>query len=498
MDKLKLTIVGMVCVMVIMSSCHPPKEKTAKLIPLKDFFRNPEKSGYQISPDGKYYSYMAPYEKRMNVFVQEMGKKDAIRLTSEKDRDISTYFWKNSNRILYLKDNGGDENFKLYGVNVDGSNLKCYTDFDKVRTQLIDDLEDIPAEVIIGLNKRDPQVFDAYRLNIETGEMKMIAENPGNISGWMTDHDGKLRVATATDGVNTSILYRETENDKFKVVLTTNFKESVNPVFFTFDNKNVYAVSNLGRDKSAIVEFDIAKGKEIKEIYKNADYDVSDVSYSRLRKVLTSASYVSWKTENYFFDDETKKMNDRFTKEFGNKEIFITGNTKAEDKFIVRTVSDRSKGTYYIYDKKTDKLDSIHTVAPWLDENELAEMKPIEYKSRDGLTIHGYLTLPKGKEAKNLPVVINPHGGPWYRDQWVFNSEVQFLANRGYAVLQMNFRGSTGYGRKFWECSFKQWGLTMQDDISDGVKWLINRVLQIQKELLFMEAAMVVMQHLQE
>jgi dipeptidyl aminopeptidase/acylaminoacyl peptidase len=474
-NSMKLIFINLICVVVILSSCNNPKQKEAKLIPLKDFFRNPEKSGYQISPDGKYYSFMAPYEKRMNIFIQEIGKKEAIRLTSEKDRDISGYSWKNNNRILFLKDNGGDENFKLYVVNIDGSNLKCLTDFNKVRTQIIDDLEDIPTEVIIGLNKRDPQVFDAYRLNIETGEMKMIAENPGNISDWLTDHDGKLRVATATDGVNTSILYRETEKDKFKVVLSTNFKESVSPLFFTFDNKNVYATSNIGRDKSAIVEFDIANGKEIKEIYKNSDYDVSDLSYSRKRKVLTQASYVSWKTENYFFDSETKKMFERFEKEFGNKEIFITGNTKAEDKFIIRTLSDRSKGTYYIYDKNTDKLDSIHTVAPWLDENELAEMKPIEYKTRDGLTIHGYLTLPKGKEAKNLPVVINPHGGPWARDQWFFNPEVQFLANRGYAVLQMNYRGSTGYGRKFWECSFRQWGLKMQDDISDGVKWLVDQ-----------------------
>jgi len=483
MEKLKLTIVGMICIMLILSSCNNPKEKEAKLIPLKDFFKNPEKSGYQISPDGKYYSFMAPYEKRMNIFIQEIGKKDAVQLTSEKDRDIAGYFWKNNSRILFLKDKGGDENFKLYGVNIDGSNLKCLTDFDKVRTQIIDDLEDIPTEVIIGLNKRDPQVFDAYRLNIETGEMKMIAKNPGNISGWLTDHDGKLRVAISTDGVNTSILYRETEKDKFKIVLTTNFKESVSPLFFTFDNKNVYATSNLGRDKSAIVEFDIAKGKEIKEIYKNPDYDVSDLSYSRKRKVLTEASYVSWKTENYFFDPETKKMFERFGKEFGNKEVYITGYTKAEDKFIIRTLSDRSKGTFYIYDKNTDKIDSIHTVAPWLNENELAEMKPIEYKSRDGLTIHGYLTLPKGKEAKNLPVVINPHGGPWYRDQWFFNSEVQFLANRGYAVLQMNFRGSTGYGRKFWECSFKQWGLKMQDDISDGVKWLIDQGIADPKKI---------------
>ena len=300
-------------------------KKETRIIPLKDFFRNPEKAGYQISPDGKYYSYQAPYEKRMNIFIQEIGNKQAVRITGETDRDIAGYFWKNKNRILFLKDNGGDENFRLYGVDIDGNNLKCLTDFDKVRTDIIDDLEDIPNEVIIGLNKRNPEVFDAYRLNIETGELTMIAENPGNITGWLTDHEGKLRLATTSDGVNTSILYRHTEKDEFKIMLTTNFKESVSPLFFTFDNKNLYAISNLNRDKSAIVEIDIANAKEINEIYKNDDYDVSLLSYSRKRKVLTEAAYVSWKTEKHFFDTVTKKRHERLEKEFGNKEFLSQG-----------------------------------------------------------------------------------------------------------------------------------------------------------------------------
>ena len=157
-------------------------------IPLEDFFKNPEKTYFQISPDGKYYSYTAPYENRMNIFVQKIGSEKATRLTSETDRGISGYFWANKDRILYLKDNGGDENFALYGVDRSGKNSKCLTCFEGVRTQIIDELEDIPDEVIIGLNKRNPQVFDPYRLNIVTGEMTMLAENPGNIMGWMTDH----------------------------------------------------------------------------------------------------------------------------------------------------------------------------------------------------------------------------------------------------------------------------------------------------------------------
>jgi dipeptidyl aminopeptidase/acylaminoacyl peptidase len=454
------------------------KPMQAKQIPLEDFFKNPEKSRYRISPDGKYYSYMAPYENRMNIFVQEIGTDSATRLTSETDRDISNYFWKNPSRILYMKDTGGDENFRLYGVNIDGSNLVCFTDFPEVRTEIIDDLENVPTEVIIGMNKRDPQVFDPYRLNIETGKMEMLAENPGNIQGWIFDHDGKLRAASALDGVNSQILYRDKESDPFQVVLTTSFKETMSPQFFTFDNKNVYSVSNLNRDKTAAVIFDLANGKELEVLYENPDNDVDALSYSKKRKVLTTAFYESWKGERYFFDDETKLIFDRLNKELDNYEIAITGVTKEEDKFIIRTYSDRSLGSYYIYDKNSDELTKIVDVSPWIDENEMASQVPVEYQSRDGLTIHGYLTLPLGytmENAEDLPVVVNPHGGPWARDSWGFNPEIQFLANRGYAVFQMNFRGSTGYGKKFWEESFKEWGRAMQDDITDGVQWLIEK-----------------------
>ena len=478
--KLTFIVSMLIGVSLLTGSCEMQKKpEKAKLIPLEDFFKNPDRTRYQISPDGKYYSYMAPYESRLNVFVQERGKPEAMRLTAETDRDVAGYFWPNNDQILYVKDDGGNENYKLYGVNIDGSNLVCFTDFENVRTQIIDDLENIPDEVIIGMNKRNPQAFDPYRLNIKTGEMEMLAENPGNIQGWMFDHNGKLRVAIAiVGGVNTSTMYRETEQDEWKDVLTTSFKDDLSPRFFTFDNKNVIATSNLGRDKSAVVEFDIANGKEVEVLYENADYDVQGIYFSRKRKVMTSASFTSWKRERHFFDDETRKLFERLNKDLGEYELGISAVSKNEDVYIVRTYSDRSLGAYYIYDKKTDKIEKITDVSPWIDENEMAKVFPIKYQTRDGLTIHGYLTLPKGytkETAKNLPFVVNPHGGPWARDGWGFNPEIQFLANRGYGVLQMDFRGSTGYGKEFWEISFKEWGKTMQDDITDGTQWLIDK-----------------------
>ncbi|HAS36349.1 MAG TPA: S9 family peptidase [Flavobacteriales bacterium] len=444
-------------------------------IPLEDFFKNPDKSSYQISPDGMFYSFMAPYESRMNVFIQKIGDSESMRITDVTDRDIAGYTWVSNERILYLKDNGGDENFALYAVNIDGSNPQSLTAFDSVRTELIDDLEDQEDYVMVGLNKRDQRIYDPYRLNVQTGELSMLAENPGNISGWMTDHEGKLRVALTTDGVNNSLMYRETEDSEWEILFTGNFKESLDPLFFTFDNKNLYVSSNVGRDKSAIRMYDVAK-KELGEIlFEHPDVDVSNLSYSRKRKVLTTVSYTIDKRERSFLDAETEAWFKKLEAKLAGYEIGISGRSKDESKLVVRTYSDRSLGAYYFYDIAEDRLEKLEDVSPWVQEDEMAEMQPVSYQSRDGLTIRGYLTLPKGKEAKNLPVVVNVHGGPWARDYWGYSNEVQFLANRGYAVLQMNYRGSVGFGRAFWEASFKQWGQAMQDDVSDGAQWLIDQ-----------------------
>lgn len=443
-------------------------------IDLKDFFKNPEKTAYQISPQGNYISYMAPSKNRLNVFVRPIDSGEAMQITFVDDRDIAAYMWASESRILYMKDNGGDENFALYGIDLDGKNEQALTAFEGVQTQLLDELEEVEDEILVALNKRDARIFDPYRLNIKTGELQLVYENPGNVSSWLTDHNGKLRIAITTDGVNTSVLYRETEADKFEPIITTSFKESMSPMFFTFDNKNLFALSNVGRDKLAFVKFDVNKKEEIELIFEHPDVDLDNVSFSKVRKELSSISYTTDKRHRKYLSKETEEMMLQIESQLVNYEIGISASTKDETRFIVRSYSDRSMGAYYIYDKRSKELNKIDEISPWINEEEMAATKPISYQSRDGLSIHGYLTLPLGVEAKNLPVVVNPHGGPWARDTWGFNPEVQFLANIGYAVLQMNFRGSTGYGKSFMEASFKQWGQKMQDDISDGVHWLVE------------------------
>ncbi len=442
---------------------------------IRDFFRNPEKARFQISPDGEMISYLAPWNNRMNIHVQKIGEKEATRITSVTDRDISGYFWKNKGTLVYTRDFGGDENFHLFIATTDGKTETDLTPFRGVRVQITDPLVDFPDEILIEMNKENPELFDVYRLFLSSGEMKLVAKNPGNISSWVTDHTGEVRAAVTTDGVKSSLLVRDKGKEEFRTLLTNDFTEGVSPLFFTFDDQQLYVSTNIGRDKQVIALLDVNTGKELSVIYEDSLVDVSDLMFSRKRKILTMIGIEKDKYEYYFLDNETKEMYNRLSTQLPGYRISIPSMNLDETKFIIRTFSDRSLGAAYLYEKATNKLTKLHDISPWIKESDMAEMRPISYTTKDGLTIHGYLTIPAGvKEGRNLPVIINPHGGPWARDSWGWNPEVQFLANRGYAVLQMNFRGSTGYGKSFWKASFKQWGRLMQDDITEGVNYLIK------------------------
>ena len=449
--------------------------KAPPLVPLRDFFRNPVGAAYQVSPGGDYLSWLAPWENRLNVFVQPIdGSKEPVRLTQATKRDISGYFWAAKDQIVYLQDDGGDENFHLYAVGVDGSGKRDLTPFPGVRVGVVDDLRNDEDHLLIEMNKRDARVFDVFRLNTRDGEMELVAENPGSVSGWVTDHDGKVRAAVQTDGVNTELLYRATEKEPFKKVLVTDFRESADPMFFTYDNKELYASSNIGRDKSAIVRLDPATGKELEVLFEHPEVDVGGLVGSDKRKVLTTAFFTRDKVEYHFFDDMRRDLQAKLEKKLPGTEVMLVSTDRDEDKYIVRTQSDRSRGAFWFYDTKTDELRKLADVTPWLADDQMAPMKPVQIAARDGLKLPAYLTLPPGGAGKDLPAVLYVHGGPWARDDWGFDGGAQFLANRGYAVLQVNYRGSTGYGRAFWEKGFKQWGKNMQNDLTDAAKWLVD------------------------
>lgn len=452
--------------------------------PVKDFFRNPDKGFFRLADDGKTLGFMQPVSvdgqpARMNIYVQPLEGSnptgEARRLTGETARDISNFYWKGSRTILFEKDFGGDENYHVVAVDTQTGNVTDLTPFDGVRAGLQDDLEDDPDHVLISHNKRSPEVFDVYRVNIRTGKSELVAENPGNVVGWQTDHAGHVRAAITSDGLETTLLYRDSEADKFRPLITTDYKTQVSPAFFTFDNKQMYALSNRGRDTLALVTIDPAHPDQEKEIFNPGSVDLGNAGYSRLRKVVTLATYETDKTQRKFFDAETEALYKRVQQHLPGYEVAFQGYTRDEKTFIVAAYNDKTPGARYIYDSRADTLTKLADINPTLPEQQMAEMRPVSYKSRDGLTIHGYLTVPVGRDPKNLACIVNPHGGPWARDSWGYNPEIQFLANRGFCILQMNFRGSTGYGRAFWEAGFGQWGLKMQDDVTDGVNWLVEQ-----------------------
>jgi dipeptidyl aminopeptidase/acylaminoacyl peptidase len=445
------------------------------MIPLEDFFRKPDKVMPRLSPGGTRLAYLEPFERRLNVMVRDLAAGEVRRVTESTERDIAGFVWVSDDRLVYVQDKGGDENYRLYAVGHDGANPLDLTPFEGVKCDVVDELEDDEDEILFQMNQRQKEVFDVYRLNVRTGDMKMVAENPGNIQSFITDHEGLLRLATTTDGVNTSILHRETERDPWRTVATYDYRQGARPLLFDFEGKGLYVTSNLGRDKSAICSYDLAAGREIELLYEHSEVDVGHLLYSKRRKVLTGAAYETDRVHYEFFDDARLKLQGFLDERLAGYENRIVSHSRDESTYVIHSGSDRSQGTYYLLDVGKMELTRLFESSPWLDEKKMAAVKPIEYTSRDGLSIRGYLTIPAGVEPRGLPLIVNPHGGPWHRDSWGFDPEVQFLANRGYAVLQMNFRGSTGYGREFLEASFGQWGLAMQDDVTDGANWAVEQ-----------------------
>ncbi|OZI25489.1 S9 family peptidase [Bordetella genomosp. 7] len=462
----------------------PPAAQPPRQYPLKDFFRNPDRGYFRLADDGRMLGFMQPvavdgHPARMNIFVQPLqdGRPtgEPRRLTGETARDVSDFFWKGNDTVLYQKDFGGDENFHVLAVDAQTGSVRDLTPYEGVRAGIEDDLPDDPRHVLISHNQRDPQVFDVYRVDVQTGAAVLVAQNPGNVVGWQTDHAGRVRAALASDGLDTTLLYRDDEAEPLRPLITTDYRTSVTPLFFTFDDRGFYALSNRGRDKLALVIIDPARPDHEELVYATDEVDLDAAMYSRKRRVLTLAAYQTDKPRRHYFDDQTQSLYRQLESLLPGYDVALQGWNRDEDTYIVAAYNDRTPGSRYLFRAGTGALHRLAEINPAIPEADMSPVRPVRYTSRDGLEIHGYLTLPAGRPARGLPCIVNPHGGPWARDGWGYNPEVQFLANRGFCVLQINFRGSTGYGRRFWEAGFGQWGLAMQDDITDGVHWLIGQ-----------------------
>ena len=452
---------------------------------VSDYFAKPKASTFRISPNGTYISYREKDENLKNhVYVKNLDSGEVTRVIEEGEELIRGYGWANDNRLIYVMDKGGNENYHLFAVNIDQSNPKELTPFEDVRVEILEQLKEDKDHIIISMNKNNAQVFDPYKININTGEVEQLYENEdiaNPIMGYEFDKDGNLRgFARLVDGVNTHYYY-ETSPGNYEKIKETAWDETFSIIHFDYASPNphdAYIVSNLQTDKTQIFKYDLAGDKVIEELFSNDEYDVSNASLSRKRNwELDYFSYEGEKRNIVPVSDYYKKLHNRITSEFPNYQYNISDHTDEEDKYLIFVSSDKLYGKYYSYDVATDEFELLFDLMPQLKEEDMAEMRPITFTSRDGKTIHGYITLPDAAlNGEEVPVVVNPHGGPQgIRDSWGFNPETQLFASRGYATLQVNFRISGGYGKEFLRSGFKQVGRKAMDDVEDGLKYVIDQ-----------------------
>ena len=485
---------GPLLALVIGAACAGPVfaqttsgEVRGTLPPLIDrdlFFGDPDIAGAQISPDGEFIAFLKPLKGTRNIWVKRAAESfdQAKPITADTKRPISAYFWsRDAKYILYAQDAAGDENFNVYAVRptdspapgADVPAARNLTDAKGIRAAIYLLPKSDPDAIYVGLNDRDKAWHDLYKVRISSGERTLLRTNTERIVGWQFDLDDRLRLATrVSDAGDTEVM--RVDDSGFTKVYTCNVFESCGPARFAKDGRRVYMQTNKGTDLVRLTLFDTQTLKEepVESDPKNR-VDLSDVMFSESTDELVATVYVDDKPRYVWHDKAFEADYDLLRKKLPGKEIGFASSTKDERLFIVSARSDVDPGTTYLFDRQSKALTPQYKIREKLPRTALSPMTPIHYASSDGLDIPAYLTLPKGYPAKGLPLIVLPHGGPWARDGWGYNGLAQFLANRGYAVLEPNFRGSTGYGKKFLDAGNKQWGEKMQDDLTWGVKHLV-------------------------
>ncbi len=446
------------------------------MIPRALLFGNPEKALPQISPDGRRLAYLAPNKDGVqNVWVRTVGKEDDEVVTSDKKRGIRDYSWQwDSENILYVQDKDGDENWNLYQTNLKNKRTRNLTPFDGIAAQIVASDSKFPDTLLVGLNLDDPRAHDVYRLNVKTGALELDTRNPGDVAGWTADNNLVVRVAQifTPDGGN-EFRTRLDAKSPWKSFYKFGRTETPGDVYgFSPDNKLVWLASSVDANTLRLLEMDPATGKS-KVLAEDKTYDVSGAMIHPTSHRIQAVSFIrerrDWEVKDPAVQpdfDELRKVRDG--------DFNVISRDVADKNWVVSYVLDSAPTSYYLYDRLQKRAFFLFTARPKLEKYKLAAMKPISFESRDGLKIAGYLTMPNGKE-KNAPMVMLVHGGPWGRDTWGPSNFVQWLANRGYAVLQVNFRGSTGYGKQFMNAGDREWGAKMHDDLLDGKKWAIDQ-----------------------
>ena len=442
------------------------------LIPRSVLFGNPERTSPRLSPDGLRLSYLAPDKGALNVWVKTIGKDDDRVVTQDRATGIRMYFWAEDNEtILYLQDADGDENWHVFAVNPKTNETRNLTPFEGARVADVITDRNYPNEILVGLNKRDPKAFDLHRIHLETGEESLEAENPGTYVGWLTDHDFQVRGATAaTPDGGFELLVAKTPGDDFEPFLVWGAEDNGSALGFAPDGESLYIEDSLSSDTTELYQIDLATKTKI--VLANSDrVDVGPVITHPTEHHVQAVGFALHKLEWTILDDTIRDDFKALAKVYDG-EISIVSRDKSDTTWLVAYASDTQPARYYAWDRTTQQAEFLFSARPELEQYTLAPMKPVTVSARDGLNLVSYLTTPADPTGP-LPLVLNVHGGPWARDEWGYDPEAQWFASRGYAVLQVNFRGSTGFGKAFLNAGNREWGAKMHDDLLDAVEWAI-------------------------
>ena len=466
-------------------------------LPVPTFFQTPAITSLTFSPNGKYIACLIPHERRMNLAVIDLEKGTKNLLTNFKDRQATQPSWATNDRILFRVDDDGKESFALYAVSRDGSDpVILASGYSKSGTErevnvrfrsVLGRIEGDPKNILVLANLTYRDWSDVAIMDLKTGKMRTTIEAPGNVDYYLRDHAGNVRIAVIEDQEIRRVLHRDPKLRKWEPIGEHHMdKPGWEPIAFDGDNRTLFVWSDLGRKTRAIYRYDLQERKLLDLVFADETYDALEANgaaassfaastiYDPSKKKIVGLAYAADRMRFHWLDEEMKQLAAKLDASLPNTVHRPRQFAEDGSKIIFFSSSDRDPGVYYLYDRKTAKLDELAVIKPAIDPEKMSPMKPVEFAARDGLKLHGYLTLPRGRTPKNLPLILHPHGGPFgIRDEWAYRDEVQFYANRGYAVLQVNYRGSGGYGREFEQAGFKKWGLEMQNDLSDGVKWAI-------------------------
>jgi dipeptidyl aminopeptidase/acylaminoacyl peptidase len=477
-------VVAIVIVLAALSRVGSARCELPTLIPREVLFGNPARADPQISPDGKYLAWLEPDARGvLQVWLGAVGKTDARIVTADRHRGIRSYGWAwDSSTIVYAQDSDGDENWHLFAVDLSTGNVRDLTPWQGVRATVVASNPKFPDQLLVTLNLRNRKLRDVYRVNLHNGAVELDTPNPGDVSGWLADDNMAVRAAEViTPDGGTEIRIRESAKGSWRTLFKAGMEDSLAALDFSKDGRSLFLKSSVGYDTSHVVRCEIASG-QVADIASSKAVDAGPVLINPTRHMIEAVAF-SPDRSHWQVVDPRVAADFEALKSLSDGDLYIVSRDLADRLWLVSFGSDRGPIRYYVWNRSAKQGTFLFSHRPELEKLTLAEMRPISFAARDGMQLYGYLTLPAGVPAKNLPLVLYVHGGPWGRDFWGLNTIVQLLANRGYAVLQINYRGSAGYGKKYLHAGDHQWGLKMEDDLIDGLNWAVAQGIADPKKI---------------